>query len=564
MAVTPHVNTANVKKFDGKPAKTTMVLKSNTLTHQLTAPVMKADKNVMSVQKFFKEKNLNPNDNMLIKKAPRRVAEADILSSKIAFFEQFEYDESSSSVVESNVFFYGGWDADLEKVEDGVYETCLYFTEIPFTVNVDLEANTAEMVMEGLAYWQWSDTTTNGRFTYINDTTEYLFIWDEAYMFDESEDAEPANLQGVVYDDGTIYFPDGWTLYLVDFTQQRVYRNGQMTENSMDTTAGLLCGFMRSTYLMTPTAKHTYVDTYDNSEGENSVYMFQWSADTVAVWNMFGLGNRGNVWLINEDGTAQFPNMQYGGDMASQRSYCETNYSSYDWTDADHVTFLGYDPTGGDDGTGAAELENPIEGTVTPEAITWDYLVWSWWGQNPSTGGWVYLSYPPFSNNALTFTNGDFFMLGTTATPVIETELNDDNVVVTAVPGDELEAEIILCIYDPENETLTPVDNPYTVERTDEDQTIIFAAIAQAYGKEASEWAVAEVTIPAKEITFLRGDVDNDGSVGIGDVTTLIDYILSKDPEGVNLLAADCDQDGSIGIGDVTALIDYILSKSWE
>ena len=62
---------------------------------------------------------------------------------------------------------------------------------------------------------------------------------------------------------------------------------------------------------------------------------------------------------------------------------------------------------------------------------------------------------------------------------------------------------------------------------------------------------------------FLRGDVDNDGVVAIGDVTALIDYILSHEAEGVNVEAADCDQDGEIGIGDITALIDYILSHIW-
>jgi len=66
------------------------------------------------------------------------------------------------------------------------------------------------------------------------------------------------------------------------------------------------------------------------------------------------------------------------------------------------------------------------------------------------------------------------------------------------------------------------------------------------------------------EPEFLRGDVDNDGNVGIADATALIDYILSNNPEGVNLRAADCDQDGNVGIADATALIDYILNGTWD
>ena len=60
-----------------------------------------------------------------------------------------------------------------------------------------------------------------------------------------------------------------------------------------------------------------------------------------------------------------------------------------------------------------------------------------------------------------------------------------------------------------------------------------------------------------------RGDVDGDGTVGISDVTALIDYILSGDATDINLDVADCDQNGEIGISDVTALIDYLLNGSW-
>ena len=64
--------------------------------------------------------------------------------------------------------------------------------------------------------------------------------------------------------------------------------------------------------------------------------------------------------------------------------------------------------------------------------------------------------------------------------------------------------------------------------------------------------------------TFLRGDVNGDGSVSISDVTTLIDYLLSDDASGVNLSEADCNRDGSISISDVTSLIDYLLSGTWN
>ena len=57
--------------------------------------------------------------------------------------------------------------------------------------------------------------------------------------------------------------------------------------------------------------------------------------------------------------------------------------------------------------------------------------------------------------------------------------------------------------------------------------------------------------------------MNGDGQVKIGDVTALINYLLSGDATGINVQAADCDQNGEIKIGDVTALINYLLSGNW-
>ncbi len=65
------------------------------------------------------------------------------------------------------------------------------------------------------------------------------------------------------------------------------------------------------------------------------------------------------------------------------------------------------------------------------------------------------------------------------------------------------------------------------------------------------------------EPEFIRGDVNDDKSVNISDVTVLINYLLSHNEEGVNLPAADCNLDTNVNISDVTALINFLLSHSW-
>lgn len=56
----------------------------------------------------------------------------------------------------------------------------------------------------------------------------------------------------------------------------------------------------------------------------------------------------------------------------------------------------------------------------------------------------------------------------------------------------------------------------------------------------------------------LPGDVNDDGKLGIDDVTDLIDLLLAGNSTGND--QADVDADGRISIEDVTTLIDFLLS----
>lgn len=71
------------------------------------------------------------------------------------------------------------------------------------------------------------------------------------------------------------------------------------------------------------------------------------------------------------------------------------------------------------------------------------------------------------------------------------------------------------------------------------------------------------VTVAGSEPAFIRGDVNNSGDVTIADIAALIDYLLDKNPDNINLDAADCNQDQNVTIGDITALIDYLLTLTW-
>ena len=68
-----------------------------------------------------------------------------------------------------------------------------------------------------------------------------------------------------------------------------------------------------------------------------------------------------------------------------------------------------------------------------------------------------------------------------------------------------------------------------------------------------------QVYVKGEPHVVLRGDVNGDGEVTIGDVTTLIDILLG-DLGNISFEAADVNADNEITIADVTAIIDILLS----
>ena len=86
--------------------------------------------------------------------------------------------------------------------------------------------------------------------------------------------------------------------------------------------------------------------------------------------------------------------------------------------------------------------------------------------------------------------------------------------------------------------------------------TTYFYDVKAVSGDKQSDWSKkVEVTTLAD----IPGDVNGDGEVGIGDVTAIIDLILSENTSSSNYGRADVNGDGEVNISDVTALIDIIL-----
>ena len=60
---------------------------------------------------------------------------------------------------------------------------------------------------------------------------------------------------------------------------------------------------------------------------------------------------------------------------------------------------------------------------------------------------------------------------------------------------------------------------------------------------------------------YLLGDVNGDGTVDIGDVNTLVAYVLGKNPDPFIIEAAELDGNGTIDVSDANGIVNIVLGK---
>ena len=557
MAVTPQVN--NVKVMQGKPNKAMVnkaAMPQNKMMTKDQANKLMTDYS-KSLPGFFAQHNLTPNDNQLLKKAPRRVSEDALLASSPLFSAiTYAYDSQGDSLAMTYPVFTGGWNIDVAKGEnENEYNYFAWYTQIPNVVTIDLANNTAEMQAGVMAGWHWADTTSQGNNAYvINDTIEYVLLLDAKSVLNGTDEA---NIPGVVYDDGSIHFTEPWCIYAIDFVTKTTHnpRTGDSVEQ--DTVEGLVTDFLGDTWFMTPNGVHSYTlaSTPDATTPmsatpfSNDVYMFQDSTTAYVwnLWNAFGFGYRNSEFTLDEEaGTVAFaPQPIAYEDIPGQ--YAE-QYPNY--TFGDTFFAFGYDPASDQ------ILEDDVQGTVTNETLEWgENIFYSLFQYNNATYfavGWPYHAY----ENKLTWKSEyDFWMLGKTADPVISSEVGDEFVTINCTVEDG--AAYIMVVDG------VQVESPYQVERGTEDKTVTVLALAQAYGKHESEIVQVEVLIPAKEDEYLRGDVNNDHEVNISDAIALISAVLNESWDDVNMDNADVNYSGSVDISDAIALINYVANSAW-
>jgi len=161
------------------------------------------------------------------------------------------------------------------------------------------------------------------------------------------------------------------------------------------------------------------------------------------------------------------------------------------------------------------------------------------------------------ANQKVTITGGD----GSNTKRVVVTQVD-----IYSATADAAKMMFTLPVEDGDENSrvITDItDKFYTVNGLAEGGTFTYRVKAYYVNGTQSAWSNIEtVTLvdngPAPH-EFEVGDVNHDGYINIGDVTTLIDYLLGN-PDGVCTTCADINGDTNINIADVTDLIDRLLA----
>ena len=64
-----------------------------------------------------------------------------------------------------------------------------------------------------------------------------------------------------------------------------------------------------------------------------------------------------------------------------------------------------------------------------------------------------------------------------------------------------------------------------------------------------------------KGTAALLGDANDDGLINVSDITTIINYVLAKNPSPFSFVNADYNGDGLINMSDVSGIINVILGR---
>ena len=376
----PHVNKADLTQAN----KGQMVMKANNLTNNLTSGVTK---NFMEAAK--KNVQMNHATNLVNKRAPRRLSDAEIIGNPYVCF-LYAYDIMGDEPVQADPFFAGSGAYWYPDASDGLYFAGFYWDDEGSTyyLPVDIDYTTGEVALSwGILL---KDDSVIGNARNRTDTVWYELLVSQAYW----ENEEQTDCKGTLYEDGSIIFDDNYVYYA--YKELRVYQNRVLINTTTTETATMFVG----TEILAANGVLTYNKEQDGTAAESDVYMFQ-DADTVFVGNLWDYGVPAAKMVLTADGKMYYPCAEF--DPVDSVTYLSNPIWDVNdsWISGGLGMFYPVQSYELDADGYIIDYTWGMDGTATENEITWPYTM-------PCNGYHFLYGY---ENNVLKYTNGGKFEL---------------------------------------------------------------------------------------------------------------------------------------------------------
>ena len=437
MAGTPQFNKAEF----AKSTKGQMVMKVNTLSQNLTAPVMKkmTGAKAPASMKFINSIRPSIANNMLRKRAPRRLSAEDLINQDK--YLDFKYVWDLNTGMEWSYYHFRGGEGVHFQERDGVL-CCvgLFWDDDPLSpafgsswwldLNIDFTTGEVQLPTGNTLV----DSTVVGSYAngYRIDKEIYRMLVDGNYFFGDAE--APGSVPGTLYEDGSIEFNDSIPYVYAGYNIQHYYtRTGNAWTgytyklDHSDTT------FVQDIYLGTQFLVANGTQDYDYlNQGAiaghttDIIYMMQPDNNTLYVFNMCGDGMPNAEIRLTPEGVATYPT---NWPLAEAGNYLRNtyaqNYQGYDFS----LMHYGW-PYAMDESYNVIE-DTLIVGTVTPELLTLPGIhselgpIYASSDTQHTTG---YALVSNLINHEFRFMNGDKFILN-------DSTNNDSTEIIFLVDG---------------------------------------------------------------------------------------------------------------------------------
>lgn len=530
-----------------------------------------------AISATMREGKATPGDDRITSKAPHRLSPADLEGTRIALVAAQALDDEYDFLLNDTVFCLG-WNSNIVIDEDNFCWITNFYSNLAWPFLLD-EENGKVYMPQGYMNDEFIEGTVSSHGwsqRVRTDTTRYTYVFTPDYfLYDSYEDIE-----GTVYDDGSILFDGQFFIYIEEI--QDTYNARTNSLISSDTLAYVSPIYSDFTLLM-----------------PNGVHEFNYRATPSGTLPNFDVNQlHVNSMVSIYDGHGSIGPVIIGGGGVSTRGVRPKPIDPRKPSKSSNPSTVteGNDNSDGNTILGKSKLDNlsirlkevsSIQPRKLPDGVRPKPVD----PRNPKPKSNPYLDRPLANNNnntVVTSHNPNLTELGLTQSPVYMYQYDDSTLCIYNMFN---QGYLISFMYlDGDGNMTYPAQPIYYDGSCGEDYYNCSSVDNQLIGGNTGIVAADTIswgtTYPHgfyhgtnyyyndNKLYFtdgssfmlppMLGDVNRDKVLSIGDVTALISHVLSGDiglSSSFSPYAADVTKDGDITVGDVTRLISMVLGQ---